>query len=44
MRNRAQTNTSGQMIVDDSRNAITLKFDARNKEPKAYSFDKVADG
>lgn len=32
------------MIVDDARNAITLKFDARNKDPKAYSFDQVADG
>lgn len=32
------------MQVDATRNQISLKFDARNKDPKSYQFDKVADG
>lgn len=32
------------MMLDTSSNSISLKFDARNKEPKTYTFDKVADG
>lgn len=44
MSRRAPTNTSGQMIVDSQINDIQLKFDARNKEPKSYQFDKVCDG
>lgn len=36
--------TGGEMHVDTSRNTISLKFEARNKEPKAYQFDQVCDG
>ena len=32
------------MQVEANRNLISLKFDARNKDPKTYQFDKVADG
>ena len=41
---RGTTNTSGQMQVDGARNSITLKYDARNKEPRSFGFDKVCDG
>ena len=41
---RNVTNTSGQMVLDSTNNNITLKFDARNKEPKTFGFDKICDG
>ena len=44
MSRRAPTNTSGQTQVDSARNMITVKYDARNKEPKNFQFDKVCDG
>ena len=31
-------------MLDTGNNAISLKFDARNKQPKTYGFDKVFDG
>ena len=44
LKNRNQNNTSGQMMLDTGNDAITLKFDARNKPPKTFGFDKVFDG
>ena len=41
---KASTNTSGSMQVEHNNNSISLKFDARNKTPKTYQFDKVSDG
>ena len=32
------------MQVDGPQDQISLKFDARNKNPKSYQFDKVCDG
>ena len=32
------------MLVNTVNNSISLQFDARNKEPKTFSFDKVCDG
>lgn len=32
------------MTLDTRNNSINLKFDARNKDPKNYQFDKVCDG
>lgn len=32
------------MTLDTRTNSINLKFDARNKDPKNYQFDKVCDG
>ena len=41
---RSTTNTSGQMDLNTNNNSISLKFDARNKPPKTFGFDKVCDG
>ena len=41
---KRSSKTSGQMSDDTAHNTIALKFDARNKEQKAYQFDRVCDG
>ena len=35
---------SGKMQVDCENNKISLAYDARNKDPKSFRFDKVCDG
>ena len=44
LQKRAQTSTSGQMLIEKQANTVHLKFDARNKETKSFQFDHVADG
>jgi len=32
------------MVLNTHQNSVSLKFDARNKDPKSFTFDKVCDG
>ena len=44
LKHMSSSTTSGQMQVDCQNDTIQLRYDARNKEPKCFKFDKVCDG